>query len=294
MGVMGSKVAWACARAGLETRAFDIDSDTAAAARERALGWSDGAERRRVETRLSVAASLASAVEGVQLAFENVPEDLALKRRVLGDIGRLAPAAAYMGSNASSLVCTPLAAASGRPERFFNLNFADPLTSRLTELMTGTATAPETVTFAATWARSLGMTPIRVYKEQMGYAFNRLWRVIKQEVLRQIDQGVATPEDLDRAWMLAFGTAIGPCGIMDEIGLHSVLAVERSYFEATGKASDCPPETLTARVARGELGVASGRGFYQYPDTAYRRPDFLDGDDTAMRPVSTANEREDP
>ena len=70
--------------------------------------------------------------------------------------------------------------------------------------------------------------------------------------------------------------------------------MERSYFEATGKASARPPETLTARVARGELGAASGCGFYEYPNAAYRRHDFLHGNDSATLAASSADkERED-
>ena len=156
------------------------------------------------------------------------------------------------------------------------MNFTDPRTSRLCELMTNDATTAATVQFATDWARFIGMVPIRVRKEQLGYSFNRLWRVIKKEVLRQIDQGYTTPEDVDRAWMLTFDTAIGPCGIMDEVGLHTVLAIEEVYFGDTGDESDRPPDDLIARVQRRELGVEAGKGFYEYPHPRFRAPDFLD------------------
>ncbi|MCC6468443.1 MAG: 3-hydroxyacyl-CoA dehydrogenase family protein [Alphaproteobacteria bacterium] len=275
-GVMGTKVAWACARAGLATRLFDSEPGKAAESIERALGWSGGAERERVASHLTAAPSLDAALSRVQLVFENVPEKLALKQAVHGELGRRAPADAYQGSNASSITCTPLAAASGRPERFFNLNFTDPRRERLTELMASASTAAETKTFAMAWARHIGMIPIETHREQLGYSFNRLWRVIKQEALRQIAEGYATPESIDRAWMLCFGTKMGPCGLMDDIGLHTILSVERIYYEASGDPRDRPPEFLEAMVKAGKLGVASGQGFYTHPDPAYRKPGFLE------------------
>lgn len=278
-GVMGTKVAWACARAGIETRLYDSAPGKAAEAAERARGWGEGGERALVAQHLHPVANLGEALEGVQLAFENVPERVELKRAVLAEIGRLAPAEAFMGSNASSIPCTPLAEASGRPERFFNLNFTDPRTDRLTELMAAAATAPETKAFAKAWARAIGMIPIECRKEQLGYSFNRLWRVIKKEVLRQIAEGYATPDSIDRAWMLTFGTDIGPCGIMDEIGLHTVLGIEKVYQQASGDPWDAPPAFLEAMVREGKLGVASGEGFYRHPDPAYRQPGFLARED---------------
>lgn len=278
-GVMGTKVAWACARSGLPTRLFDSEAGKADRAVALAATWGTADEQAMVARMVVVAASLDQALDGVQLAFENVPERLALKQEVLAELGRRAPADAYMGTNASSLPCTPLGQASGRPDRFFNLNFTDPRTDRLTELMASAATAPETKAFAKAWARHIGMVPIECLKEQLGYSFNRLWRVIKWEVLRQVEEGYATPESIDRAWMLTFGTEMGPCGIMDEIGLHTVLGIEKVYHQDSGDPRDRPPAFLEAMVKAGKLGVASGQGFYTHPDPAYRRPDFLAGED---------------
>ncbi|HEV2362917.1 MAG TPA: 3-hydroxyacyl-CoA dehydrogenase family protein [Caulobacteraceae bacterium] len=280
-GVMGTKVAWACARAGISTRLYDVEPGKAASSIRLAQLWSAGAEADRVRQLLAAAPSLKEAQADTQLCFENVPERLELKRSVLADMGAVAPADAYLGSNASSLLCTPLAEASGRPERFFNLNFTDPRYGRLVELMISPTAAPQTIAFAKAWARAVGMVPIRTRKEQHGYVFNRLWRAIKKEVLRQISEGYATPQDIDRAWMLAFGTDIGPCGWMDDIGLHSILAVERVYFELSGQESDRPPKFLVDMVERGELGAISGRGFYQHPGAAYHQPGFLEAEDQA-------------
>jgi 3-hydroxybutyryl-CoA dehydrogenase len=276
-GVMGTKVAWACARAGIPTALWDSEPGKPAASRALALTWSEGAERERLAQNLSAAQTLESALEGAQLAFENVPEDLALKRRVLAQLGRKLAPGAMLGSNASSLTCSPLAEASGRPARFFNMNFSDPRDSRLVEIMLSPASDGRAGDFAAAWARAIGMVPLHCRKEQMGYSFNRLWRAIKKEVLRQIEEDYATPEDIDRAWMLIFGMAVGPCGIMDQISLPSVAKVEHQYALASGDPQDEAPPFLYRMIAEGRSGERAGRGFYDYPDPAYRRPGWLEG-----------------
>ncbi|MEQ9813710.1 MAG: 3-hydroxyacyl-CoA dehydrogenase family protein [Azospirillaceae bacterium] len=289
MGTMGTKVAWACARAGLETRCYDIaGEDALTAARARALGWSEGEEQERVAAHLHVTADLDNALDGVQLAFENVYELIDLKRRTHADLGGRLPTACYLGSNASSLPATPIAEASGRPDRFFCLNFSDPRTGRLVELMGADRMAPETAVFAQAWARHIGMVPVHCRKEQMGYVFNRIWRVIKKEVLRQIAEGYADAESIDRAWRLAFGTDFGPCSLMDEIGLGSVLKIEHAYADESGDPSDRPPTFLEAWVAEGRLGIASGEGFYRYPDPTFAREGWLDGEGTAAATKGTS------
>jgi len=275
LGVMGAKVAWSCARSGMKTIGFDNDSAVAKEALGLAAGWGTQSDREVVGKNLNLAASLDEALDGVQLAFENVPEITELKCQVLEEIGRKAHAETYIGTNTSSLLSVPLAEASGRPQRFFAMNFSDPRDCRLVELM-APAAAAATIAFAQGWARAQGLIPIAVGRDQMGYSFNRLWRTIKKEVLRQISTGISTPENIDRAWMLAFGTAIGPCGMMDRVGLATVAAIEQRYAEASGDVADAPPDFLLELVKAGRTGERAGSGLYEYPNPRFRSPDFLD------------------
>lgn len=277
-GVMGTKVAWACARAGIPTALYDSERGKPATSRDLALSWSEGAERAAVAANLTAVDSLDQALAGAQLAFENVFEDLAIKSEVLSEVGRKLAPGAMMGSNASSLTCSPLAEASGRAPLFFNMNFSDPRTDRLVEIMLSPASDPRAADFAAAWARTIGMVPLLCGKEQMGYSFNRLWRAIKKEVLRQIEEGYATPEQIDRAWMLIFGMSIGPCGIMDQISLPSVAKVEHQYALASGDPGDEAPPFLHRMIAEGRTGERAGRGFYDYPHPAFRRKGWLEGE----------------
>ena len=277
MGVMGTKVAWATARAGIPVHAFDVDRDGLERSVARTREWSTPAEWPVVERNLRPVSDLDQAVAGVQLAFENIPEDLPLKRGVLTDLERRLDPQAYLGTNTSSLRCSDLAVGLARPERFFALNFSDPRFMRLVELMGGPASSPATLDFALAWARAIGMIPILVRKEQMGYSFNRLWRVIKKEVLRQVSEGYTTPHDIDRAWMLAFGTDFGPCGLMDEIGMGSVRKIEQAYYQDSGDPTDQPPQFLNDMIAANQMGASTGQGFYRHPNPEYRRPGFLEG-----------------
>lgn len=90
-----------------------------------------------------------------------------------------------------------------------------------------------------------------------------------------VDSGVASHEDVDRAWMKGLGQSIGPFGLMDMIGLDVVRDVEMVYYGESGDESDAPPRVLLGKIERGELGVKTGRGFYSYPNPAFRDPGFL-------------------
>ena len=139
-------------------------------------------------------------------------------------------------------------------------------------------TAPATVETIVRFLRELGLVPILVRKEIMGYAHNRVWRAIKKEVLALLAGGHTTVDDIDRAWILDFGGEIGPCGIMDKIGLDVVRDIENVYYRVSGDPADRPPSFLEAMFDEGKLGVKSGAGFYDYPNPAYERAGWLNGE----------------
>ena len=126
-----------------------------------------------------------------------------------------------------------------------------------------------------TFMRSINVLPIIVRREHTGFVFNRLWRVLKKESLRIVDQGVATHEDVDRTWMIQMDTPLGPFARMDRVGLDVVRDIEQVYFEESGDPTDKPPQLLLEKIERGELGIKTGRGFYEYPQPRYEADDFL-------------------
>lgn len=283
-GTMGRRLAFDFARTGAQIRLHDATPGVAAAALEwlRATMTAWEAEGRLPAgttaaslANVSVCDALVDAARGADVILENVPERLALKRELFAQLSTMLPAHTVIVSNTSSLPGSVMADASGRADRFINANFSH-LGHMKVEVMPNPSTTAGTRDTIVGLLRTAGFIPIVLQQEQFGYAGNRVWRAVKKEVLRQLATGAVTAEDLDRSWMLDWEVPIGPCGLMDSIGLDVVRDIERSYADASGDPADLPPAFLEAMIADGKLGVKSGAGFYEYPDPAFRRPGFLD------------------
>jgi len=286
-GTMGRRIAYGCVIRGKETRLYDVLPEAAEKAKQvvQALieervanGKLKAGSLERALPLLSISPTLKACVRGVDLAIETVPENVELKRQVFAEIDRHADPDTLIGTNTSSIPGSWLADATKRPEKVFNFNFGPPDDLKV-EVMGNPLTAPATIEAAMKFVKGLGLVPILVRREIMGYASNRVWRAIKKEVLFLLDGGHATAEDIDRGWMLEWETPLGPCGLMDIIGLDVVRDIELVYFRASGNPSDQPPKMLLNMIAEGKLGVKSGEGFYKYPNPAYKRPGWLKGEE---------------
>ena len=213
------------------------------------------------------------------LVIEAVVEDLGVKRDIFARLDAICPAPTIFATNSSSIKISAIESATRRPDRVLNLHFYNPVWQRpLVELMRGSATSDETIATARAFARSIGVTPLLVLKESTGFLFNRVWRAIKKECLRLVDAGVASFEDVDRAWMIAFDQPMGPFAIMDRIGLDVVRDIEMTYYKESGDPSDAPPKLLLDMIEEGALGIKTGKGFYRYPHPAYEDPGWLKGE----------------
>lgn len=100
---------------------------------------------------------------------------------------------------------------------------------------------------------SIEVTPLTVLKQSTGFIFNRVWRAIKRECLRLVDDGVASFEDVDRIWMILYKKEIGPFGMMDRVGLDVVRDIEMVYYDESGDYADAPPRILLDKIEIGEL-----------------------------------------
>ena len=288
-GTMGRQISLQIAAHGFTVVLYDLDRDALAAAEQaqRAIvaDWiaagsvSDSAET-SIFNRLTYTADFQSACRDVNLAIEAVPESVDLKRAVFARLDRLLSPDAVIASNSSSIRVSNLEDATERPERVANLHFYLPVwDSPMVEVGGGSCTRPDVLDALCDFARAIGILPLRVRRESTGFVFNRVWRAVKREVLRVADSGVASIEDIDRAWMIKFGREKPPpFAQMDRIGLDVIRDIELHYAAESGDPADKPPPLLTERVERGELGVKTGRGFYEYPDPAWQRDDFLDPD----------------
>lgn len=285
-GVQGSMIAFRCAIWGMEVALFDVDQLALQRATGKIQTWlreSVAADRvtehesKAAWRRIAACDDLAAAVADADIVIENVPERLDLKQAVWGQIDALAPPKTLLTTNSSSLRSSEIGAAVGRKERTFNLNFMTPTEDDMVEVMWNSETSAATKEAALAFLESIHSVPIITRKEIKGFSLNRVWRAMKKECLRLWSEGYVDPHDLDRAFMLEWGTALGPFGLMDRVGLDVVRDVELSYFQESGDASDIPPRALEEMIAEGRLGEKSGTGFYEYPHPAYAGPRFLRG-----------------
>jgi 3-hydroxybutyryl-CoA dehydrogenase len=216
------------------------------------------------------------------LVIEAVVERVDIKREVFAQLDQMCPGHTIFTTNSSSIRISAIEDATQRLDRVLNMHFYPPVWQRsMVELMGGTSTSAETIEQVRQFARSLGLTPLLVRKESTGFLFNRVWRAIKKECLHLVDDGVASHEDVDRAWMIAIGMPIGPFGLMDMVGLDVVRDIEMVYYHESGDESDAPPQLLLDKIESGELGVKAGKGFYTYPDAAFHDPSWLKGNDNS-------------
>ena len=288
-GTMGRQISLQAARYGFPVALFDVEASALADAEEQqrqiVASWVKSGELAqpdavRIFSAIRYATELEIALRGADLAIEAVPERLALKREAFARLDRLLPAHAIIATNSSSIRVSALEDATERPALVANLHFYLPVwDSPMVEIGGGSCTRPETLDALTEFARAISILPLRVRKESTGFVFNRVWRAVKKEAMRVADSGVASIEDIDRAWMIKFGREKPPpFAQMDRIGLDVIQDIELRYAAESGDLEDLPKPILTERVDRGDLGLKSGRGFYDYPDPAWEQPDFLEPD----------------
>lgn len=209
---------------------------------------------------------LQAALAGAWLVVESVPEDLALKQEIFRQVDALAEPDAILASNSSSYCSSEFAASVRQPARLLNTHFLMPPEMTPVELMSCGQTDPALIALLVERLPGYGLTPYVVRRESMGFIFNRIWAAIKRETLAVVAEGVATPAEVDAIYCQASGMQVGPCRLMDAVGLDVVLAIEEHYAAQRAGLPESPRTLLRQLVAEGRLGVKSGRGLYDdYP-----------------------------
>lgn len=294
-GVLGGQIAWHSAFHGKTVVVYDIAPDALvrckfaheqyAAIYLSDLGASE-ADIAATRDRLTFATDLASAVAGADLVIEAVPEVPEIKRAVYQEMADLLAPHTLVATNSSTLLPRDFAVDTGRPEQFCALHFGNGIWSmNVAELMTHPGTSRDTLTAIAEFAVEIGMVPIPVMKEQNGYILNSWFVPLVNAAQSLVTNGVATPEDVDRTFMIG-GRTIGPMGLLDMVGMKTVYDVLEHWGTQTGDAQMSANAAYVKErfLDKGLLGLPTGKGYYEYPDPAYLRPDFLDVPDIAAVP----------
>jgi len=285
-GTMGLQIGLQCATHGYEVTLYDIEPAALDDGERRIRAYAEelvgagrigSTTRDRALARITATTDAAAAAADADILSESVPEDPALKGRVLGQFNAYCPSRTIFTTNTSTLVPSMFAAATGRPDRFAALHFHAPVwSSNVVDVMPHAGTAPETTELLWAFARKIGQIPIHVRKESPGYVFNAMYNAINREAITLAANEVSSVEDVDRAWMAIFKMPIGPFGMLDGIGLDTVWHITDYWAGRTGDAQlRRNAAYLKSHVERGCLGVKSGEGFYRYPDPAYAQPGFV-------------------
>jgi 3-hydroxybutyryl-CoA dehydrogenase len=273
-GTMGHGIAQVAAMAGANVVLVDRTPELVGAGLARIRANLDaGVDRGKVspETRsatlerLRGGTDLGEAGRGIDLAIEAVPERLELKREVLAALEATAPDGAILATNTSSLSVTVLQDGLTRPGQVVGLHFFNPVhIMPLVEVVRGNRTSEAVVEAGVGFAQWIGKEPI-VVRDSPGFASSRLGVALGLEAMRMVEEGVATPEDIDTAMTLGYRHPMGPLRLTDLVGLDVRLDIAEYLHDQLGGERFRPPAILRDKVARGELGKKSGKGFFDWP-----------------------------
>ena len=273
-GLMGAGIAQVAARAGYDVVLCDTTTAqvehamaTIAASHERfvAKNVMTAAEAEAARARIVTTSDLRDAASAV-LVIEAVYEDVDVKQRVFAELDAITTATAVLATNTTAIPITTIAAATRHPERVVGTHFFSPVPMmRLCELVRGEQTNDTTLAAARRFAESVGKTCIVVERDVAGFVTSRLLIAFVNEAIGLVEAGVATPSDIDLACTLGFGHAMGPFATLDLTGLDVIEHAAQIIYDDTGDARFAPPALLRQKVADGDLGRKTGRGFFDYP-----------------------------
>jgi 3-hydroxybutyryl-CoA dehydrogenase len=271
LGTMGAGIAQLCVEAGFETVGREVTLELAEGARDRIAhfltrkvekGQLEQDARDEAVGRLSLTSELDD-LAGCDLVVEAIVEELGPKRELFEALGRIVPDA-ILATNTSALSVTEIATAAARPERVCGLHFFNPAPLLpLVEVIRTELTTDAVHDSAFEFARRLGKTPIRC-NDTPGFVVNRVLIPLLNDCIRVLDEARVTPEDLDAGMKNGAGWPMGPCALVDLIGVDVHVHASEALYDALREPRMAPPARLVRMQQAGHLGRKSGRGFYTY------------------------------
>jgi 3-hydroxybutyryl-CoA dehydrogenase len=272
LGTMGAGIAQVSVQAGFETVGREITPELGERGRatiERYLGRGvekgrmTAAQRDEALGRLWLTTELAD-LAGCDLVIEAVLEELELKREVFAELDRITRPDAVLATNTSALSVQEIAAATERPQRVVGMHFFNPApVLPLVEIVRAPDSSEEAVQAAYEWARGAGKEPV-VCNDTPGFIVNRILIPLLNDCVRVLDEADVRPEDVDRAMTNGAGWPLGPCALLDLIGIDVHVHASQALHDKLGEERMAPPERLVEMQEQGRLGRKSGAGFFEY------------------------------
>jgi 3-hydroxybutyryl-CoA dehydrogenase len=272
LGTMGDGIAQVSVQAGYETVGREISMELAERGRgkiEHYLGRAvekermTGEERDAALGRLTLTTDLAD-LAGCDLVIEAVLEELPLKREVFSELDRSTAPEAILATNTSALSVAEIAEATERPERVVGMHFFNPApVLPLVEVVRAPKSSDEAVRAAYEWAESSGKQPVNC-NDTPGFIVNRILIPLLNDCVRVLDEAGVTPEDLDKAMTNGAGWPLGPCALVDLVGIDVHIHASEALYDKLREERMKPPDRLLELQREGRLGRKTGRGFFEY------------------------------
>ncbi|MGM0846763.1 MAG: 3-hydroxyacyl-CoA dehydrogenase [Bacillota bacterium] len=286
-GVLGSQIAFQTAYFGFNVTVYDINDEALEKAKDRITNLKPryqedlGASAEDLDAafdRIAFYSDLEKSVEDADLVIEAVPEIVKIKTEFYEKLGSVAPEKTIFATNSSTLLPSQFAEATGRPEKFLALHFANEIwTNNTAEVMGHPGTDKGVFEDLLTFAKAIGMVALPLYKEQPGYILNSLLVPFLEAGQMLLVKDVSDAHTIDKTWMIATGAPKGPFAILDIVGVTTAYNISSAKAEATGSQEFAKLAAMLKKefIDKGKLGRETGEGFYKYPNPAYEDPDFL-------------------
>jgi 3-hydroxybutyryl-CoA dehydrogenase len=272
LGTMGAGIAQVSVQSGFETIGREVEPELGERGRatiERYLargvekGRLSGDERDVALGRLTLTTDLADLAD-CDLVIEAALEELELKREIFAELDRVTRSDAILATNTSALSVSEIAEATEQPQRVVGMHFFNPApVLPLVEIVRGRESSPEAVDAAYAWAERAGKQPVRC-NDTPGFIVNRILIPLLNDCVRVLDEAGVEPEAMDKAMTNGAGWPLGPCALIDLIGVDVHVHASAALHDKLGEDRMAPPERLLLMRQEGTLGRKSGRGFYEY------------------------------
>jgi 3-hydroxybutyryl-CoA dehydrogenase len=272
LGTMGAGIAQVSVQAGFDTIGREMNEELGERGRATVDRYlSRGVEKGRM-TDADYEAALARLMTTTELAeladcdlvIEAVLEELDLKREVFAELDRITRADAVLATNTSALSVAEIADATERPERVVGMHFFNPApVLPLVEIVRAPRSSDEAVDAAFEWAERAGKQPVRC-NDTPGFIVNRILIPLLNDCVRVLDEARVEPSDMDKAMTNGAGWPLGPCALIDLIGIDVHVHASQALQGKLGEPRMAPPERLLQMQGAGNLGRKTGRGFYEY------------------------------
>ena len=272
LGAMGAGIAQLCVEAGVETVGREVSLELGEGARDRIghfltrkveKGQLDQGARDAAVGRLSLTTDLADFAD-CDLVIEAIVEDLAPKQELFAELERVCRQDAVLATNTSALSVTEIAAVTSTPERVVGMHFFNPAPLMpLVEIIRAELSGDDAFETAFAFGEKIGKHPIRCY-DTPGFVVNRVLIPLLNDCIRVLDEARVSVEDLDAGMRHGAGWPMGPCELVDLVGIDVHVHASEALYEKTKEPRMAAPPRLVAMRNAGLLGRKSGRGFYSY------------------------------